>query len=244
MKVLVPLAGPDREFEERYSLSKSLTEIGQRPLIEHVYENLATIPNAEFVFVVRRSEVRSYHIDSVLRLLAPACRIVVAERPTAGAACTALLAVEEIDPEGPLVITNGDQLILNDLAKIVADFQQRNLDGGIITFPAVHPRWSYVRLDDEGHVVEAAEKRPISRNATAGFYYFRRAADFLEGARQMILKEASVNNAFFVCPVYNELILRQQRIGVYQIERDQYISLSSPRGLEHYEDLAKSFRAT
>ena len=54
------------------------------------------------------------------------------------------------------------------------------MDGGVIVFDSVHPRWSFVRVDKAGFVIETAEKRPISRLATAGFYYFRRGADFVD----------------------------------------------------------------
>ena len=52
-----------------------------------------------------------------------------------------------------------------------------------------------------------AEKQPISRNATAGLYYFRRGVDFVRGAERMLFKNASFSGEFYVAPVYNELIL-------------------------------------
>ena len=44
---------------------------------------------------------------------------------------------------------------------------------GTVIFKSVHPRWSYVKLDSKKNVVEAAEKVPISNNATAGTYFFK-----------------------------------------------------------------------
>jgi dTDP-glucose pyrophosphorylase len=173
----------------------------------------------------------------VLRLLSPTCVVVVAETQTSGAACTALLAIEHIDTDDPLVIANGDQIIDADLGKVLCDFRARDLDGGIIVFDAVHPRWSYVRVDEEGNVREAAEKRPISRHATAGFYYFRSGRTFVEAAKDMIRKDDQVNGAFYVCPVYNQMILRQAKVGIYTIPRNAYHSLATPRGVDAYHKL-------
>ena len=236
MNVLVPLAGPEVSFEETSAFGKSLAEIARKPVIEHVVNNLQTIGDARFTFVVKKSDVQQHHIDSVLRLLSPDCDVVVADSVPAGAACTCLLAIEHIDPDQGLLITNGDQIIRTDLARVIADFQNRDLDGGIIIFDAVHPRWSYVRLNDDSLVIEAAEKRPISRHATAGFYYYRRGADFIEAAQQMIRKRASVNDQYYVCPTYNEMILKQRKIGVFEIPKEVYFSLSSPQGVKYYED--------
>jgi len=84
-------------------------------------------------------------------------------------------------------------------------------------------------------VVEAAEKRPISRLATAGFYYFARGRDFVDATSEMIKKDAHVNGQFYICPCYNELILRQRRIGVRVIPRSAYRSLAAPGDVHAYE---------
>jgi len=241
MNILVPIAGPDEAFREKgYGPTKNLTELDRKPLVQHVYENLATLRDARFLFVVRRDEVARFHLDGILRLLDPTCQVVVAEGLTAGAACTALLAIEHIHNDAPLIIANGDQVLLTDLQAALADFQARDLDGGIITFDSVHPRWSYVRIDDRGFVVEASEKRTISRHATAGFYYFRRGRDFVDAATDMIRKDAHVGGGFYVCPVYNQLVLRQARIGIHPIPVEAYYSLANPQGVQPYETYLKS----
>lgn len=243
MNILVPMAGSDDSFREKgLGPSKNLAELGRKPLVQHVYENLATIRDARFLFVVRREEVARYHLDEILRLLDPKCVTIVAEGTTAGAACTAMLAVEHIRNDEPLVIANGDQILLTDLQAAVDEFRDRDLDGGIVTFDAVHPRWSYVRLDERGFVVEAAEKRPISRHATAGFYYFRRGVDFVEAAAEMIRKDAHVGGGYYICPAYNQMVLRQARIGVRTVPVEAYYSLANPHGVQLFESYLKSRR--
>ena len=73
----------------------------------------------------------------------------------------ALLAVGQIDNDAPLVIANGDQFIDMDLTGFVEDAVARDLDGSMITFPSVHPKWSFARTGDDGLVVETAEKRGL-----------------------------------------------------------------------------------
>ena len=75
-----------------------------------------------------------------------------------------------------------------------------------MTFTATHPKWSFAKTNESGMVTEVAEKNPISDEATVGYYYWRRGADFVKYAERMIEKDIRVNNEFYVCPVYNQAI--------------------------------------
>jgi dTDP-glucose pyrophosphorylase len=240
MKILVPMSGSDAAFREAgYQHCKSLIEINGKALLQHIYENLLSLrPTAsdQFIFVIRKEDHAQHHLSEVLALLAPGCRVIVAEGATAGAACTALLAVGHLSAEEELIISNGDQIIRMDLVQAIGGFRENKLDGGTVVFDSIHPRWSFVRVH-EGLVTEAAEKRPISRYATAGFYYFRRGADFVAAASDMIRKAAHVNGVYYVCPIFNEMILRQAKIGIHQIRPEQYYSLATPQGVQRYEEL-------
>ncbi len=235
MNLIVLLSGPSTAFKEAgYAYPKNLVDIGGKPLVQHVLENLSSLTplGARLVCVLRKEENRRNHTGAVVHLIDPKANIVELQGETAGAACSALAAIDHIDADEPLIVVNGDQVIKADLRAIVEDFQRRKLDGGIVVFEDVHPRWSFVKCDADGYVVEAAEKRPISKLATAGFYYFRRGQDFVTAAVAMIKKDAHVNNRFYVCPAFNELILLQQRIGVHAIRRQEYQSLATPGDLK------------
>ena len=238
MKIVVPIAGSDDRFRQQgFPYPKPVIEIDGRPLIQHAFDCLRLTPEAEFIFIVRKEDDLRFHLGDVLRLLDPNCTIITTEGDTSGAACTALLAVDFIDSSEELLIANGDQVLNFDLNVTIQFFRNHRLSGGTVVFESVHPRWSFVKTDSNKLVVEAAEKRPISRNATAGIYYFRQGSDFVEAAQSMILKGASIDGGFFVCPTFNEMILRQKRIGVFEIDREMYISLATPQAVEEYEQI-------
>ncbi|UAB91727.1 glycosyltransferase family 2 protein (plasmid) [Ruegeria sp. SCSIO 43209] len=236
MKIVVPMAGSDERFRNHgFPFAKPVIEIDGRPMIEHATDCLNVIDGVEFVFIVRKEDDLRFHLREVLQLLHSNCHIVRTEGDTAGAACTALLAVEHVANDDELLIANADQILAFDVAAAISDFRKRKLDAGTVVFDSVHPRWSFVKTDENGMVIEAAEKRPISRNATAGVYYFRRGQDFVDAAQTMIMKGADVNGGYFVCPTFNELILLQKSVGTYQVDRAQYISLATPQAVEDYE---------
>lgn len=171
----------------------------------------------------------------MIRLLVPNPVIVEVDKETAGAACTSLLAIDHINNDEPLIITSVDIIMDTDLLKIVEDFETRKLAGGIVVFEAVHPRWSYVKCDQDDYVIEAAEKRPISKLATTGFYYFASGSDYVEAATNTIIKDARVEGAFYVCPVYNEPVPKHKKVGIFKIPKDKYFSFSHPDSLPIYE---------
>lgn len=221
--------------EENCEYIRNLQEIARKTVLQHVYEALRKIPDAQFIVVIRREDVRKYHLDDMVKLLIPEVEVVIADGATSGSACSCLLAVDKMEEEEPLIIAGGDQLIVWDNDKIVADFQKRNLDAGVVIFDDIHPRWSFVRTNDRDLVIEASEKRPISRNATTGFFYFRKAKDFIQAAKDMIKKGASVNGQYYVCPALNELVLKHEKIGVYRIKKEQYFNFNKQKGIDEYE---------
>jgi NDP-sugar pyrophosphorylase family protein len=240
MNILIPMGGSDENFRKQgYVYAKPLIEIAGRPLVEHALDPFKPLSDARKIFVIRKDDDLRFYLREVLHLLNPGAEILRVDGDTAGAACTALLAIAHIDNDEELLIANADQILDFDLPEMIGKFRARSLDAATAVFDSVHPRWSFVKTDENDLVIEAAEKRPISRNATAGLYYFRQGRFFVEAAKKMIRKGASVNGGFFVCPSFNELVLSQMRVGVERIDRSNYISLATPQSVEEYENMLK-----
>ncbi|KVH43884.1 hypothetical protein WJ39_01775 [Burkholderia diffusa] len=212
-----------------------LAEIDGVTLIERVIRSVEPMVDERLIVALRRSEMARFHLGDVVSILRPDASIVPVSDAVRGAACTALLAAEHIDSESELLIVNANQLLDMELADVVADFRKRNLAAGLVTFQSVHPRYSYVRVEEDGLVSEAAEKRPISKFASAGVYWFADGRRFLTGVRDMIRKDAHVGGDFYVTPVLNELILDQAHVGVWNVEGGKYLPIKSQRQLQHIE---------
>lgn len=248
MNILILAAGGNEAFKNAgYVYPKNLIEIDSIPLLQRVTENLtqhlsslSSTHKPNFIFLVRKEESRHYYTTSIIRLLCASARVIEATHPTAGAACTALLAIDQINNDEPLIITNGDILLNAPLGTIVQQFLAAKLDGGALVFDSIHPRWSYVKCDEQGYVIETSEKRPISNLATVGFYFFARGKDFVTAAMSMISKDAHVGGQFYVCPCYNEMILQGAKIGISKISRQAYISLATPHDVQEYDASLKN----
>lgn len=227
---------------EEYRYPKPLIEINGKPLIELVVACLDQIKmDKRFIFIVNAVDCQKYHLDSVLRLITEDCGIVIQlEKETKGAACSALMAIDSIDNNDALMISNGDHIFDCDLNAVIAKFDSKGVDAGTACFDSVHPKWSFVRLDKNNKIIETAEKRPLSRNAIAGLYYFKHGSDFVRAAMKTIEKDASVNGRFYVAPTLNELVLEGKNLEIHSIASSEYHNFYSPHKLKEYEDSLKS----
>ncbi len=238
MKIVLLLSGDNKSFQDAgFLYPKPLVEIHGKTVVQRVIETLNPLIQQgwELIAVLRKEDIQRYHLDKVVQLLAPKSKVVPINTKTAGAACSVLLAGSHFEPDEKMLIINGDQILEHALADTIQKFVCATLDAGVVVFPDVHPRWSFVKCDDNDFVIEAAEKRPISLLATAGVYYFARYEDFFISCKTMIQKNANIDGNFYVCPIFNEMILMRKKIGVEHIKRNQYWSLSSPKDIHEFE---------
>jgi dTDP-glucose pyrophosphorylase len=225
------MAGAGSRFEQAgYTFPKPLIEVNNKPMIQVVVENLNL--DANYIYVVQKSHRLKYNLDTLLNLITPGCKIVETDGITEGAACTALLAKEYINNENPLFFANSDQFVEWDSNEFMYKMQETQVDGGIVTFNATHPKWSFVKINENGYVTQVAEKTPISNIATVGYYFWKNGSSFVKYSEQMISKNVRVNNEFYVCPVFNEAINDNLKITTFNIEK--MWGLGTPEDLNHF----------
>jgi len=225
------MAGEGSRFSKvGYTFPKPLIEIHQKPMIQLVIESLGLKGN--FIFIVRKEHLEKYNLKSLLNILAPNCKIIPIDKLTEGAACTVLLAENLINNNKPLIISNSDQFIEWNPSNTMYNFLTKKIDGGILTFDAIHPKWSYAKINKDENVTEVAEKKVISNHATVGVYYWKKGNDFVKYAKRMIEKNLRVNNEFYVCPVFNEAIKDKKIIKIHNVK--SMWGLGTPEDLDYF----------
>ena len=190
------------------------------------------------LYVDQQEHNEKYNMKSFLKAIRPNCEVIEISGVTEGAACTTLLAKEFINNDNPLVIANSDQYIKWNASNTMYNMSESKVDGGILTFKATHPKWSYAKSGDDGFVTEVAEKQVISEDATVGVYYWSKGSDYVKYAEDMIQKDIRVNNEFYVCPVFNQAIEDKKKIKVYDVE--EMWGLGTPEDLDFYHNHFKN----
>ena len=239
MNIVIPLSGEGTSFQNAgYTFPKPLIDINGKPMIQLVIENLKPTLSHKFILICKKEHYHKYSLNQIFDNATEGnseCIQLVA--PTEGAACTVLTAVDLINNEDELIVANGDQIIDVGINKFIVFARKSKADGVILTFNSQHPRWSYARVNKNGTVLETAEKKVISNHATSGIYYFKQGKFFVEAAISMISKDIRFNNDFYVCPVYNELILSGKKVIIWEIKQSQMHGLGTPEDLNRYLSL-------
>lgn len=224
--VVIPMAGEGSRFKDAgYTIPKPFIPVGGKPMIRWVIENMIPkhIPldhyKLKFHLIVRTSYVTGNALDSLFWDVPSNVSYTyhTTDGLTEGAACSVLLAEKEINNSDPLLIINSDQYLEWDPDVFYKTLLNPAYDGNILTFYQPNPydlKWSYAKVNKDGHVTEVQEKKWISPYATVGLYGWRRGADYVKYANQMIVKNIRVKNEFYVCPVYNEAIADGQHVRV------------------------------
>ena len=220
MRVIVPLAGPD--FIRADGSLKALHPLNGEPLLRHVLgaRHWAGQVTA-YSFVLRdQPETRAF-ADGPLADWFPGATITYISHYTRGAALSALAALPlGTDFAEPLIVDLADILYdctLDPAARLAGD---PGLGGIALTFPSDNPAYSYLATDDQGRFVEAAEKRVISANASAGTYVFRDAPTYLRSLAHGLENEATqtFRDLFFVCPLFNGVRDQGKSVALVPVE--------------------------
>ena len=152
MNVLIPMAGAGSRFANAgYTFPKPLIEVNGKPMIQVVVENLNI--DAHYIFLVQKEHYEKYNLKQLLNLISPECDIIQVDGLTEGAACTTLLARDLINNDEPLLMANSDQFVEWNSNECLYAFTADAIDGGIVTFKATHPKWSFAKIGDDGFVV-------------------------------------------------------------------------------------------
>jgi nucleotidyl transferase len=230
LNIVIPMAGRGSRFAEAgYIMPKPLIDVHGRYMIEYVIENLRPNREHRFIFICQEEHLQKYDLKEKLEQLSPNCEVISIDHITEGAACTVLLAEKFIDNDDELMIANSDQYVDTDINSYLD--AMKVYDGLIMTMPADDPKWSFIKYNQDGFVTEVREKEVISNEATVGIYNYKRGKDFVLYAKQMIAKNARVNNEFYVAPAYNEMISDGLKIVYHDVGEKMY-GLGVPADLE------------
>ncbi len=236
LNIVIPLSGSGNSFQNAgYTFPKPLIDINGKPMIQLVIENLRPKIPHQFILVCKKDHYDNYSMNQIFRNAAGInFQTVQLTASTQGAACTVLTAVDLIDNDDELIVANADQILDTDINQFISFARKSKSDGAILTFNSQHPKWSYARVNKKGQVLETAEKKVISNHATAGIYYFKKGTLFVEAAFSMIIKDIRFNNDFYVCPIFNEMILSGKKIVIWEIKQSQMHGLGTPEDLSKY----------
>lgn len=231
--MLITMAGKGSRFRDSgIKIPKHEIEVSDKPMFDWAMRSLESFYDKEFIFITHSDHsATEFLLESCDRLGISKFQQIALDEYTSGQAQTALKADELLRSQEAVAIYNIDTYI--EEGKLVPE--EISGEGFIPTFISPGKRWSFVRTNDEGHVVEVSEKKKISDIATAGFYYFDRWEHFVNAYEHSAQKVKSEYGETYVAPLYNHLIDQGLTVLPHRLDQDSIHVLGTP------EDLAKFY---
>lgn len=241
IQILMPMGGLGQRFkDEGYETPKPLIEVDGKAMFLKALASFDAYPGEkQHLFVVRQDAEDEYGLASSIKLLLPDAKITMLDHNTRGAVETCLLSRELIDPELPLIIMDCDISFMSDdyFSKVSEIALNQAYDGLMLSFDSNEPRFSYVRTNEAGEVVETAEKKAISNNALAGAYCFGSGKTFIDAADKLLQEPLGENmKEYYMSYLYNVLLSTGKKVIV---AKGDFTSYGTPKELQEYINRTK-----
>lgn len=238
MNVIITMAGEGSRFK-KMGINKPKHEIiaKNKSLFTWSMLSLEDFFSNEFIFIVRKGFYSKSFIEKESTQIGIRnYKIVEIEYLTDGQATTAFCADSYIDGNDSCIIYNIDTYVEPKVIK-KSDISI-TVDGFIPVIQAKGNRWSFVRVDENGRVVEVAEKVPISDLATIGLYYFKSWNLYKSLYNNLYIKNISdkIYKEKYIAPLYQELIYKKGIIEIKILDNSQVSILGTPEEIVEFDN--------
>jgi len=232
MILVVPMAGRGSRME-RADIPKPLLPVAGRTMVDWALRSVRSIPRSRIVFVALREHEQAHGVSARLRHLEPSCDVVLLDRVTEGQLCTVLAAREFIDRDEDVLVASADTLVEQNLA---SDLLARapNMSGMLSVIDVPGERWSFAKTDGTTRVVEVAEKKRISNNASTGIYWFASGRELISFGDKMVSDDDRTRGEFYVMPLYARYLAAGLRVDVSQATA--MWDMGTPEALSRFEE--------
>lgn len=237
--IVITMGGLGSRFRKLgYTVPKYMIEAKGKTLFEWSmisldgYKDIAS----QYIFIAMRDEkydVEVFINEKCKKLGFENFHVLILDYLTDGQATTALQAKQFWNPNHALLIYNIDTYVE------AGEMNSAELkgDGFIPCFQAEGDHWSFVRLDENGKVIEIKEKKRISNYCTLGAYYFKSCKLYNDLYDEYYGKtQELVNGEKYVAPLYDFLLSKDGEIYISDINPSKVHVLGTPEELQSFLD--------
>lgn len=223
MRIIVPMAGRGKRFADHgFETPKPFIEIAGKPMFLWALDSLLAFEFSALILVVLEEHEKEFSVSKLVKNYLESAQgqlgtvrgkiqVLTIPEVTEGQLCTVLAAKTWLNREEDVLIAASDTYIRGNLAR---DIQNRPGDcAGIISvIDLPGEQWSFAQTDENGRVVQVAEKQRISNHASTGLYYFSKGGDLVSIGEKMIRDGERTRGEYYVIPVYQKMIEAGQQI--------------------------------
>jgi glucose-1-phosphate thymidylyltransferase len=219
LKIVIPMAGLGTRLRPHtWSKPKQLVSVAGKPVLDHVLDMLATLPEPGNVELINIVGYLGDQIEDHMNKCYPNIKshFVVQEHPR-GQSHALYLARKFL--KGPMMVVFADTLIETDLSNLANE--QHDAIAWVKSVPDPR-RFGVAILDQDEQVTQLIEKpKEIDNNlAVVGFYYFRSAEDLVSAIEEQMERDVQLKGEFFLADAINIMLanglnMRPEKIDVW-----------------------------
>lgn len=236
MTVIVTMAGAGSRFRSQgYEVPKHMIRARGKTLFEWSMESLRSFFDQPFVFACLAEHDHQWIQERASGLGIRQVRVAPRAALSLGQAQTAYDVLLQAAANEEVWIYNIDTYIERGLAPS----DMANHHGCVHVFESRNPGMSFVRYDEQGRVVELAEKKVISQWATVGVYGFTSAALY-----RQLYEEAyhaggveEVGGERYVAPMYQLLLRQGKRVCAPKLDLPAVHVLGTPLEVQAFDPM-------
>lgn len=235
LNIVIPMAGLGSRFaNEGFKNIKPLIKVNNKTFIEWSVDSVDfNAIKTQFIFIIL--ENHRVLLEKHLNEIKPDCIILSVPELTRGATETCLKAIDYINNDDPLIITNSDQIFEWNKDKYLEYLNNTNTDADVVVVDASTNKFSYIEVNDNGYGIRLTEKEVISNNGLVGIHYWKHGKYFIESANELIFKNIRSKNEYYISLTYNLLIEKGINVTSYKLaSNEKYLSVGTPEQLNEY----------
>jgi NDP-sugar pyrophosphorylase family protein len=205
MLLVIPLAGRGTRYSNvGYTTPKPLIEVVGKPMLYHAFQSVKNVKYSKLVFIALSEHEKLFGVRKLIQeQITENFELILLDEVTEGQLCTVLKAAPYFKENEGLLIAASDSYIESNIGY---EINNSDADGIISVIDMPGEQWSFAKTNDEGNVIEVAEKVKISNHASTGIYYFNNSKKFELEARKIIGNKETNKGEYYIMPLFNKLI--------------------------------------
>lgn len=238
-----------RFLDAGYVDPKPLIDVDGRPMIEHVIDLFPE--ETDFHFVCNEKHLKETKMRSILLEKVPTATISSVPNENRRGPVDAVAHIFSSIPDNEEVIVSycdfGSKW---DYKQFKKEMKQTQADGAVVCYTGFHPHmlhgdnYAFLKHKDLW-ATDIQEKQSFTDNkmseyASNGIYYFRSGKMLKKYFQELMDKQMTVNNEYYVSLVYKLMIQDGLRIRIFEIEK--MLQWGTPRDLQEYLVWSTYFR--
>lgn len=231
---VIPMAGlSSRFFKAGYTVPKYQLSVNDTVVFDLAIKSFERYFASDiFVLIVRDVyDTPNFVADRLTQLGVKDFIIHILSDETRGQAETVALGIEDnrIKADEPVYIFNIDTFRYDFLKPDCV----AKVDGYLEVFQGEGEHWSFIAINERNEVIKTTEKQRISDLCSDGLYYFKSKALYLSLFEQAKAQDLTVNQEFYIAPMYNLLIEQGGKVGYVKIGEHEIDFCGTPDEYQH-----------